>query len=116
MTIEMLVLVISLFGKSLRLQDTGVSLTSLASIVSQFISGTALLIYRLNFHRLNITSDKLDAAWRILSAYKLNCCQMIRELRPLLDSLKHYLLLMGADLPQACLFLFRIWYLCWNLT
>jgi DNA invertase Pin-like site-specific DNA recombinase len=35
---------------------------------------------------------------------------------PLLNSLKHYLLLMGADLPQACLFLFRIWYLCWNLT
>jgi hypothetical protein len=71
MTLGILVIIVSLFGTSFGLQSTGVNLTVLAGILLEFISGTALLIYRINFQRLNETSDKLDEAWRILSAYKL---------------------------------------------
>ncbi len=71
MTVGMMMIIASLFGSSFGLQNTGTNLTTLGGILLEFISGTALLIYRLNFKRLNETSDKLDAAWRILAAYKL---------------------------------------------
>jgi len=43
----------------------------IAGIVTEFISGTAIFIYRDNFARLNKTSDRLDESWRVLTAYKL---------------------------------------------
>jgi hypothetical protein len=72
MAVGLLILVGSLFAPSLGLKTEGVSgLGTLAGIVTEFISGTALVLYRLNFARLNQTSDRLDDAWRVLAAYKL---------------------------------------------
>lgn len=54
MAVGLLILVGSLFAPSLGLTTEGVSgLGILAGIVSEFISGTALVLYRLNFARLN---------------------------------------------------------------
>lgn len=72
MAVGLLILIGSLFAPSIGLKTGGVSgLGTLAGIVTEFISGTALLLYRLNFARLNQTSDRLDDAWRVLAAYKL---------------------------------------------
>ena len=57
----------SLFGFT----KEGSNLTTVAGVIMEFISGTSLLIYRINFKRLNETTDKLDGAWRVLTAHKL---------------------------------------------
>lgn len=73
MIVGLVILTSSFFAPSLGLnvvkgmQGLGI----LAGIVTEFISGTALAVYRQNFNRLNRTSDRLDASWRILAAYKL---------------------------------------------
>ncbi len=72
MGIGLVLIIASLFAPTLGFTTQGVdSLGVLAGIVTEFISGSALLLYRLNFARLNETSDKLDEAWRVLAAYNL---------------------------------------------
>lgn len=72
MAVGLLVIVGSLFAPSLGLTTGGVNnLGMIVGTVTEFISGTALLLYRLNFKRLNETSDRLDDAWRVLAAYNL---------------------------------------------
>lgn len=51
--------------------DDGSDLTSVAGIIIEFISGTALFVYSSNFKRLNEISDRLDETWRILTAHRL---------------------------------------------
>ncbi|HEX2021193.1 MAG TPA: hypothetical protein VHH36_00650 [Candidatus Thermoplasmatota archaeon] len=48
------------------------TIATVAGIVMEFVSGTALLLYRMNFNRLNETTDKLDRAWRILTAHQVS--------------------------------------------
>jgi hypothetical protein len=57
----------SLFGFTRE----GSNLTTVAGVLMEFISGTSLLVYRINFRRLNETTDRLDGAWRVLTAHKL---------------------------------------------
>ncbi len=72
MAIGLLVIIISLLSPSLGLETEGVeNLGILAGIITEFISGSALFLYRLNFARLNETSDKLDVSWKVLAAYRL---------------------------------------------
>jgi hypothetical protein len=72
MAIGLALIVLSLFAPSLGLKTEGISgLGVLAGVVTEFISATALVLYRLNFARLNQTSDRLDDAWRVLAAFKL---------------------------------------------
>lgn len=72
MAVGLVLIVLSLFAPSLGLRTEGINnLGVLAGVVTEFISGTALVLYRLNFSRLNQTSDRLDDAWRVLAAFKL---------------------------------------------
>jgi hypothetical protein len=72
MSIGLLLIAFSLLAPTLGLKGNGVETLGVASgIITEFISGTALLLYRVNFGRLNQTSDKLDDAWRVLTAFNL---------------------------------------------
>jgi hypothetical protein len=75
MLIGLVIIVASLFSPAIGWRTVnGQGLKGLgiiAGIVTEFISGTALIVYRDNFARLNKTSDRLDASWRVLAAYKL---------------------------------------------
>ena len=72
MSIGLLVIVVSLFAPTFGFKTQGVdSFGVMAGVVTEFISATALLLYKLNFSRLNETSDRLDNAWRVLAAFKL---------------------------------------------
>ncbi len=55
-----------LFGVDQDLKQVGL----ISSILSEFIAGSALLIYKLNFNQLNKTSDSLERSWNILRSYK----------------------------------------------
>ena len=75
MLVGLVIIIASLFAPSLgwsTVNNEGVKgLGVIAGIVTEFISGTAIFIYRDNFARLNKTSDRLDESWRVLTAYKL---------------------------------------------
>jgi len=49
----------------------GSDLATVAGIITEFISGTALVMYRLNFKRLGETSTALHETWRVLTAFRL---------------------------------------------
>jgi hypothetical protein len=75
MLVGLIVIIASLFAPSFgwsTVNSEGVKgLGVVAGIITEFISGTAIFIYRDNFTRLNKTSDRLDESWRVLAAYKL---------------------------------------------
>lgn len=72
MSVGLLLIAFSLLAPTFGLKASGAeSLGVVAGIITEFISGTALLLYKLNFGRLNQTSDKLDDAWRVLAAFNL---------------------------------------------
>jgi hypothetical protein len=71
MALGLLVILSGSAGDLFGLTSHGSKLTTVAGVIMEFISGTSLLIYRINFNRLNETTDKLDSAWRILTAHKL---------------------------------------------
>lgn len=67
-------LIVILFGSiSVLIGKTGNSntLSIVAGVISEFISGGALALYRSNFNRLNDTSSRLYDTWKIFAAYKL---------------------------------------------
>ncbi len=67
-------LVVILLGSARSLlgwgEGTG-NLTTIAGILSEFISATALVLYRSSYVRLNDISTRLHETWRILAAYRL---------------------------------------------
>jgi hypothetical protein len=71
MSLGLLVILSGSAGQVFGLTAQGSNLTTIAGLIMEFISGTSLLIYRLNFKRLNETSDRLDATWRVLTAHQL---------------------------------------------
>ncbi len=72
MSVGLLLIAFSLLAPTFGFQTGGVEkLGVVAGIITEFISGTALFLYRVNFSRLNQTSDQLDGAWRVLAAFKL---------------------------------------------
>jgi hypothetical protein len=71
MSLGLLVILAGSAGQMFGFTAVGSNLTTIAGIIMEFISATSLLIYRLNFNRLNETSDRLDATWRVLTAYRL---------------------------------------------
>ena len=70
MFLGLVVILSGAFGEIFGLTSKGVNLSSVAGIILEFISGTGLYIYRVNFKRLNSTSDSLNATWKILTAFK----------------------------------------------
>ena len=70
MFLGLLVILSGSFGEIFGLTSKGANLTSVAGIILEFISGTGLYIYRVNFKRLNSTSDNLNGTWKILTAFK----------------------------------------------
>jgi len=72
MSIGLMLIAFSLLAPSFGINAAGVEkLGIVAGIITEFISGTAMVLYRVNFTRLNEVSDKLDDAWRVLAAFKL---------------------------------------------
>lgn len=71
MLLGLIVILSGSVGQLFGFASTSSNLTSVAGIISEFISCTALLIYRINFRRLNETSDKLQQTWKMLTAYRL---------------------------------------------
>jgi len=71
MLLGLLVILSGSVGQLFGFTSTSSNLTSVAGIISEFISASALLIYRINFKRLNETSDKLQQTWKMLTAYRL---------------------------------------------
>jgi hypothetical protein len=71
MALGFLVILSGSAGSFFGFTKAGSDLTTVAGVLMEFISATSLLIYRLNFTRLNVTTDRLDSAWRILTAHKL---------------------------------------------
>jgi hypothetical protein len=71
MGLGVLVILSGSVGKLFGLTDSKSDLVSVAGVIMEVISGTSLLVYRINFKRLNDTSDRLDATWRILTANRL---------------------------------------------
>lgn len=67
-------ILVILFGSArviLGLTGSTDALTVIAGIISQFISGSALFLYRSGSRRLNEISKELHGTWRILAAYRL---------------------------------------------
>jgi hypothetical protein len=71
MSLGLLVILSGSAGQFFGFTAQGSNLTTVAGVIMEFISGTSLLIYRLKFKRLNETSDRLDATWRVLTAHRL---------------------------------------------
>lgn len=71
MALGLLVILSGSAGDIFGLTSQGSNLTTVLGLIMEFISATSLLVYRLNFGRLNETTDKLDSAWRILTAHEL---------------------------------------------
>jgi hypothetical protein len=71
MSLGLLVILSGSAGQFFGFSAQGSNLTTVAGVIMEFISATSLLIYRLNFKRLNETSDRLDATWRVLTAHRL---------------------------------------------
>jgi len=71
MALGLLVILSGSAGKLFGFASQGGNLATVAGLLMEFISGTSLLVYRINFNRLNETTDKLDGAWRILTAHRL---------------------------------------------
>ena len=70
MAIGLTVITIGSIGKVVGLDTSGINLVTIAGVITEFISGTALWIYRSNFRKLNETSDELNRTWKMLSALK----------------------------------------------
>jgi hypothetical protein len=71
MALGLLVILSGSLGDLFGWTKEGSNLTTIAGIIMEFISGTALFIYSINFNRLNKTTDKLESTWCILTAYRL---------------------------------------------
>ncbi|HEV7333925.1 MAG TPA: hypothetical protein VGN63_23020 [Flavisolibacter sp.] len=70
MTIGLVVILIGITGEFFNLEGNIQIITTASGVVIEFISGTALLLYRINFKRLNDTSDKLLSTWKLLTAFE----------------------------------------------
>jgi len=71
MIIGILIIIIGAIGSSIGLKDNNqYNLAYISGIIVEFISGTALILYRLNFKQINETSTKLYQTWKYLAAFK----------------------------------------------
>jgi hypothetical protein len=68
MLLGALVIMAGAFGQVFGLAQQGVNLATVSGIVSEFVSGTAILFYKLSFDRLNVTSEQLLRATMVMSA------------------------------------------------
>lgn len=71
MSLGIVVILSGSVGRLFGFTDSAANLTSISGLIMEFISGTALIIYRINFKRLNATSDRLESTWRTLMAFQL---------------------------------------------
>ncbi|MBI1280993.1 MAG: hypothetical protein GC179_22905 [Anaerolineaceae bacterium] len=70
MTLGLVVILIGATGQMFGLTVANANLSTIAGLITEFISASALIIYRLNFQRLNKVSDELNTTWRLLAAFK----------------------------------------------
>ncbi|MGA2620715.1 MAG: hypothetical protein ABSF26_24080 [Thermoguttaceae bacterium] len=72
MTLGVVVIIVGVFGALVAgiASDTKL-ISALAGAITEVIAGSTLLVYRLNFKRLNDVSDRLEETWRILCAHSL---------------------------------------------
>ncbi len=71
MALGLLVILSGSAGEIFGFRKEGGNLTTVAGVIMEFISVTALFIYRMNFTRLNQATDRIDSAWRVLTASNL---------------------------------------------
>lgn len=71
MALGLLVILLGSMRVVLGLEGEPNYLVTVSGVIAEFISGSALLLYRSNFKRLDTISLRLDSTWRILAAYKL---------------------------------------------
>lgn len=70
MGLGIIVILAGAFGQLFGLATSGSDLTSIAGIIVEVLSGTAIWVYRINFKRLTKVSDGLDHTFRILTAFR----------------------------------------------
>ena len=70
MALGVIVILSGSVGKIFGFASVDSDLTSIAGIITEFISATALWLYRANFKRLGETSDRLDNSLNILVAFR----------------------------------------------
>lgn len=89
MALGFLVILVGITGQYLSLQPNMQIITTASGIVVEFISGTALYLYRLNFRRLNQTSDNLLKTWKLLTAFdKANSLSEEKKNETIVDLIK----------------------------
>lgn len=70
MSLGLIIILVGITGEFFKLEGNTKIIATASGIAVEFISGTALLLYRLNFKRLNETSDKLLSTWKLLTAFE----------------------------------------------
>ena len=68
MALGVVVILLGVFGALYGIACDTKVVSVLAGVVTEVISGSTLLVYRLNFNRLNHVSDRLEEIWRIFCA------------------------------------------------
>jgi hypothetical protein len=71
MCLGVVVIFAGVFGATFGVATDVKVVVSLAGTVVEVLASTTLVVYRLNFKRLNETTESLEKNWRILSAYGL---------------------------------------------
>ena len=71
MAIGVIVILVGVFGAMFGFATDTKAIAGVAGTVMEMIGGSVLVVYRLNFKRLNDVTDRLEENWRILSAYTL---------------------------------------------
>jgi hypothetical protein len=63
-----IVILAGAWGQIFGLTSQGVNLTTIAGIISEFISGVAVAFFKLSFDQLSATSSRLLQTWIMISA------------------------------------------------
>src|SRR5205085_2106650 len=64
------VIIAGAYGQVFGLASNGVNLVTIAGVITNFISGTAIYFFKLSFDRLNVTSDRLLQTWITIAAIR----------------------------------------------
>jgi uncharacterized membrane protein YiaA len=68
MALGVVAILIGVFGAVFGVTTDTKVISGIAGTITEMIAGSTLLVYRLNFQRLNEVTDRLEESWRILCA------------------------------------------------
>lgn len=70
MALGILVILVGSLGEMFGFTEAASSLTTVAGVIVEAVSGLGLYLFNETFKRLNSTSDRLHHMWRILAAFQ----------------------------------------------